>query len=552
MAQEKVIAERQTIRTFLEQLATYVSLFTPLLTALIAWQGLKETKYIFLFYAVLPLVLGATWLRSQYRVAKTKIKKEGIVQQPAWLWKLITNKIPHKSEQLLDSQVMVFVPPSKEEHALRLHEEYNNDGNHILLFHYIPEPIDNFVDEDQGRVSFNGEVRSLETLAEEMNECAALILLDDIKWEQKYGRTLLLVEEWTKRHTVRPVMSVRLDGRGTLNYSWSHIEEIVNPNHSLKNKLLAQSTNRGAKWFWQARLYRRIVLWTLGLALIFSMASFLISYRWQHNAKTAEQEATTKVQVLEAEVEKFNKLIYSDPSSQQEISRAFEHFRADLQIPEAERLRQLLQVYANQIKLTLVGASNQTEAVSGNVIMFSVKKMAGDKEWRIQEVAATRIPPNRKSFLVKLRGENETSDILGLVSCSVASRAFILWSGDWKGNDVKTTNIEAWDLQGNKIGYFDGESISIKNNRCKYQPRIIEDLHRRILCAPAGLDLNSNEISPAGAICIEYTEGLKFLNEPWVRQTIIRYGSSLSFESWDKALLGESNQNGLNPAKRKQ
>lgn len=539
MTQEKVIVERHTIKSFLGELATYVSLLTPLLGALIAWQGLRETRYVFLFYAILPLVLGFIWLISQYQLAKNKIKKEGSVQRPAWLWKLITNKIPHKSEQLLDSQVMVFVPPSKEAHALRLHEEYNNDGSHILLFHHIPEPTNGIIDEDQGRICHGGEVRSLETLAEEMNECAALILLDDTKWE-KYERTMRLVEEWTKRHTVRPVMSVHLDGRGTLNYSWNRIEDLVKPNRSLKNRLLAQSANRGAKWFWQARLYRRIVLWTLSLTLIFSLSSFFISYYQQQKARKEVQAATDLANKQESKANTFEKIVYSPPSAQQEISRAFEKFRTDSRRPEAERFRRLLQVHADQIRQTLAGASGEIEAISGNVMMFSVKTI-GQREWSIHEVAATRIPPNDKPFTVKLLEENQTTNIDGLVACAVVSRAFILWSGEWKGKSVSTTNLEAWNLQGNRIGDFLDGTIIIDNKRCKYAERTVEDLHRRILCAPVGLDLNSDKITPAGAICVEYTQDLKFLDENWVRQTIARYGISLSFESWDKALLGKNN-----------
>lgn len=533
MLQENVAVQRRTIKSFLGELATYVSLLTPLLGALIAWRGLGETNYFFLFYAVLPLVVGIIWLVSQYRLAKNKIKKDGVVQRPAWLWKLITNKIPHKSEQLLDSQVMVFVPPTKEAHAVRLAEEYNSDGNHILLFHYIPEPINGVIDEQQGQISHNGEPRSLETLAEEMNECAALILLDDTKWE-KYQRTMDLVEEWTKRHTVRPVMSVHLDGRGTLNYSWNRIEDILRPNHSLKNRLLAQSANRGAKWFWQARLYRRVVLWTLSLALIFSLVSFFISYNWHRDASK-----------LEDEVNIFSKIISSDPSAQQETSRAFNNYRSTPETPEPERLRKLLQVHANQLRTTLVSASGQPEAIYGNVIMFSVKKIQ-DRKWHVQEVAASRIAPyDGVYFPVEWHPENVTSDIKGIVSCAVVSHAFILWSGEWEGKEVKTTDIKAWDLEGKKNGTFDKSNgkYNINNYRCEYIKQKEEDLHRRMLCAPVGVDLNSDKV-PAGAICVSYTQDLKFLEEEWVRHTIARYGSTLSFASWEQALPGTDKDGG--------
>lgn len=540
MPQEKMFVERRTIRSSLEEIVTYLSLlsfFSPFLGGFIFWQGFIE-RNIALLSAVLPLIMGISWLVSQYRRAKDRMIKEGIVQRPAWLWKFITNKVPHKSEELLDSQVMVFVPPDKEEYAGQLDAEYNSDGRNLLLFHYIPKPAEGVIDEDQGRVSHGGEVRSLETLAQEMNECAALILLDDTNWE-KYGRTIKLVEDWTKRHTVRPVMSVRLGGRGTLNFSWNRIQDLLTPNRSLKNKLLTQAANRGARWFWQARLYRRIVIWTFAIALIFSSTSFFLSYIWQRKARTASEEAQGKAVKLGNDVNILNKIVYSPPSAEQDISRALQKFRSDMRMPEADRLRQLLQVHAYQIRATLAGASGQPEAISGNVIMFWVKKTDRNK-WNIGEVVATRIPPNDQDFQVELQ-EKKVTEVHGLVGCAVVSRAFILWSGEWKGKDVTTTDIEAWDLAGNKIGERAGEKILIENNLCDYQKRPKEDLHRRILCAPVGLDLNSNEINPAGAICVEYTTPLDFLGESWVRQTISRYGSSLSFESWDKALPPRNN-----------
>lgn len=560
MIQENVAYQRHTIKTFLQVLATYVSLLTPLIGAFLAWRGLTEAKYIFLFYAFLPPAVAFVWLRSQYRLAKARMEKDGVVQHPAWLWKLITNKIPHKSEQLLESQVMVFVPPTKEAYASRLDEEYNADGNHVLLFHYLPGQIDDGVDEGRGRISYDGEVRSLETLASEMNECAALILLDDTKWHEEYPKTLEVVEGWTKRHTVRPVMSVHLEGRGTLKYSWSRFEDLVRPPHSLKNRLLAQAANRGAKWFWQATLNRRIVLWVLGTALLTAIVAL---YFWQQ-AETMEDYVAT-----------YEKINSTDSSAKQETARAFTTFRRDLPRPvamdwptpsavdsaipiptsssaplpkpkpEGERLRVLLRVYADQIRTTLASASGQVDAITGSVMMFAVQHREDlsrqEDTWRIEEVAATRIPPNQNPFFATLKKKKDKSDptpkvISGMVICAVVNRAFVLWSGEWNEKTVNTTNIQAWDLTGKSVGAFYQHRILIDDNLCEYAERTKEDLHRTMLCAPVGQDLNSVEIAPAGAICVSYTQDVKFLNEKWVRETIARFGTSLSFAWWDTAL----------------
>jgi hypothetical protein len=527
MHRPNIITPPHTFRSFLEELATYVSLFTPLLGALIALWGLSEANYLFLLYAVLPMLIGIVWLFSQYRRAKFIMAREGVVQRPAWLWRLLTNKIPHKSEQLSDSLVMVFVPPNKESYATQLEEEYNRNGNHILLFHFIPQPENGEIDEDKGTVSVGGEIRPLTTLMDEMNDCAAVVLLDDTKWGT-YAQTMKVVEDWTKRHTVRPV---HVEGRGTLNYSWNRLEDLVGNNHSLKNRLLAQSANRGARWFWQARLYRRIVLWTLGLACLFSLATLLIT----RNAVMVKKRTADQNTQLEKSVSTLDKIVSSDPSGQQDISRAFEAYRTSLDKPESERLRLLLKVHADQMVKTLVAASGRVEAVSGNAMMFSVEAVSNGN-WTIREVAATRIPPSDEAFAVPLNPSDQTTDIDGIVSCAVVSRAFILWSGKWNGNNVETTNMEGWDLEGKPTGSFQDGKLNIGNYRCKYAKRPREDLHRRILCAPVGLDLNSYPTKPAGAICVTYSQDVAFLNESWVRQTIARYGSSLSFASWERAL----------------
>src|ERR1041385_7915336 len=131
MPHEKIFVERRTIRITLEEIVTYLSLLSLPPSLWGVWQGFIERNFFILLYTVLPLLLGLLWLFWQYRRAKDRMIKEGIVQRPAWFWKFITNKIPHKSEELLDSQIMVFVPPAKEEYALQLADEYNKDGRNI-------------------------------------------------------------------------------------------------------------------------------------------------------------------------------------------------------------------------------------------------------------------------------------------------------------------------------------------------------------------------------------------------------------------------------------
>jgi hypothetical protein len=213
--------------------------------------------------------------------------------------------------------------------------------------------------------------------------------------------------------------------------------------------------------------------------------------------------------------------------------------------PEGERLRDLLGRYANQIRTTLATASGQVDSITGNVMMFAVQRKEDttrrEMTWRVEEVAATRIAPNQIPFFATLRTPKDENDhtsiaIEGMVICAVVNRAFVLWTGEWNEKTVTTTYIQAWDLIGNPVGMFYGERIFIDDTVCKYAERKKEDLHRAMLCAPVGQDLNSIDIAPAGAICVSYTQDVSFLNATWVRETIARYGTALSFAWWDTAL----------------
>src|ERR1700755_1308113 len=112
-------AAPRTIKTFLQELLTYGALLTPLLGPPLAWLGIgidEKTLAWIIYAAVLPL-LGLSWLVYQFRQAKSTIEAKGTVQRPAWLWRLLTNRITHNSEQLQQAQIMVIVPPGKDREA---------------------------------------------------------------------------------------------------------------------------------------------------------------------------------------------------------------------------------------------------------------------------------------------------------------------------------------------------------------------------------------------------------------------------------------------------
>lgn len=537
MSQNNAGAQSLTIKSFLQELATYAALLTPVASIALAWFGVSAENYNQLIYAAALISTGLSWLYIQYNKAKKKIEKDGIVQRPAWLWRFVTNKIPHQKHQLSQSQIMVFVPPGKEAEADKLKERHQHDGNHVLLFHHIPYAQNDIVDEEKGLTAPNGEMRSLEMLATEIEACTALALLDDCCWKKNYPKTLEIVENWSLKHTVRPVISVHLSGRGTLNYSWSHLDELTEMNHSLINSLLFQSANRGTEWYWQAELYRKIVLWTTGLALILFVVSLAVAYSNWNQAKTLE----TRVVSLE-------KLSLIRHSVQQEIARSFHLFRTDLIMPYESRFQRLLKDNAAHLKTLLISTSNQSDASEANVIMFAVTKK--NKTWKIQEVAATRLPPNDQPFTQEeeMSINGQLQNIEGIVTCAIMSRSFVLWSGEATGLNAKTTNLQGWDMAGNVAGKYDSvnQQMEIGSYRCSYKPRDKENLHKRLLCAPVGLVTTSSEMIPSGAVCISSPNEQIFFEEDWLRRTVLRFGDFLSFDSWEKAIInsaGESTEN---------
>lgn len=531
MSQDNTAPQSFTLKSFLQEVTTYVALLTPILSIILTWFGISAANYNQLIYAGALILLGLSWLIFQYKEAKNKIEKYGAVQRPAWLWRFITNKIPHQSQPISQSQIMIFVPPGKEIEAEKLKDRHKDDGNHVLLFHHIPSPQDDVIDEEKGLVSPNGELRSLEMLAKELEKCTALALLDDCFWETKYPNTLGVIENWSAQHTVRPIISINLEGRGTLNYSWIQLDDLTKPNDSLINRLLMQTTNRGEQWYWQAELYRKIALWLVGSALTLFIASLALAYWYRNQAKTHE----TRVASLE-------KLSLIKHSTQQEIARSFSLFRTDLNVPYASRFQRLLKDNATHLKTFLVSASNQSEVSEAEVVMFAVKK--NEKTWWIKEVAATRPPPNDLPFKQETLPiiSNQLQDVEGIVTCAIMSRSFILWSGEGKGLEAKTINLQAWDVAGNTAGKYDSntQKLQIGNYSCSYKPRDKENIHKRLLCVPVGLVTTSSEMIPSGAVCVSSPNALDFLSDDWLRRTILRFGDSLSFDSWEKAILESS------------
>ncbi len=513
---------RKTLASRLEEAATYVSLLTILLCPPLAWLGIgvDDKKLTWMIYAVLLPIFGVFWLIFQYRRAKYNLEIEGKVQRPAWLWRLLTNRIPHKSQQLHYAQVMVIAPPGREKEATQLKEAYNRGGTYILQFHCIPEPINGQLNEDKGHTLHGKDVRTLNTLAKEMDGCAAIALLDDGSLEN-YKRTMKVVLQWSIKHTVRPIISIKLEGRGTLNYSWCYLVDVAEVDQALPNRLLAQAANRGAEWYQQAKINRRLVF---GLAIItfaVSTFSFYVGYvNW------------TRANLLW-------RLVKVEPQEQVGVTRSLATFRNNSSAAGQARFQPLLQESAGQLRETLMRTSGESNASSISVIMFAVTEQKNDQQGsalNFKEIAATR-PLRYVPFPV----DNRAPEIRGIVGCAVARRGFVLWTGNSWGNQYSTSNIQAWDLQDREIGLYRPEkgSLELENYICSYKHSPEDDPRKRLLCAPVGLADDSSG-QPTGAICVSAPEELRFLAEPWVRHAILRFGNALSFESWEKAILENS------------
>lgn len=517
-------ASRITLKAFLQELATYVSLLSPLIGPPLAWfgVGIEDKNLAWLLYVGLLPIIGISWLIYQYKRAKDRIEEEGIVQRPTWLWTLLTNRITHRSQQLQDMQVMVMVPPSKEDDADNLSTVYNQANRYSLLFHHIPQPVGGKLDEDLATVRPGGAIRSLKDLSRQLDDCAAIVLLDDCHWG-KYVRTMDVVQKWSIKHTVRPIMSIRLEGLGNLNYSWCLLSDATVDGQALPNRLLVQAANRAAEWHQQSRLNRRLALWLAAVSFIILLG------------------ATAAVYITWRRADILSRAIRIEPTEQLEIAWSSKVFRDNSQPANGDLFKLLLEINAKQLAGKLARASGLSDPSSLSVVMLAVGESPREPQsmpLKVQEVAATRAHVSIP-FEVDLNGH----EMKGIASCVVAKQAFVLWTGDSSGTTVTTSNIQAWDLQGRSIGKYSNGAILFDDNKtCSYYTKPVQsppdkpdDPRQQLLCGPVGLADNS-QARPTGVICVSSTNTLDSLTESWVRYSILHAGNSLSFAPWHIAL----------------
>jgi len=266
-----------------QAIGTYISLITggATLLALIFIPVAKWLGYAFdapsVFALAALILLPLSYLAYQYRKQVYNIEVTGKAQRPRWFWEILTHRISHKPEQLIKGIVMVVVPSRARGNVDQLKEIHNKNDEFNLLFHILPEAdSDGKINEDAGE-SQHHENRSLVDLQGTLESCAGIVLLDDGRWktyEESHPKTWKVVNDWSNTFTFRPLMSIRIQGEGTLKYSWCNLNEVKLNNQALLSTLLKLAAERARAWFDQATAQRRlflVVALTLGLALTLSV-----------------------------------------------------------------------------------------------------------------------------------------------------------------------------------------------------------------------------------------------------------------------------------------
>ena len=432
---------------------------------------------------------------------------------------------------------MVLVPPRRHTEATTLARLYNREGVYNLIFHCVPEPIDNEINEDKGRSAPNGPPRTLKALLSELEMCQAAVFLDDCNWKDKYPLTLKVVQDWTIGHTERPIISIHLDGRGDLIYNWCHLAALTrNDPEALHSRLLAQATKRGAQWYGQARDYRWVFLRLACVALVFSVSFSIVTIYLWHRGAAFEKQAERQGELL-------RRLTDVTDGDQNAAAKALAIFRADSHPDHWDSVQKLLKDNAYQIKAHIERISRPNGANNVSVSMFTV--YMENSVVKIHEVAASR--EELKGQTYNFDTDLNQKEITNIVACSVIQGAFVLWSGD--SSQGRTDKIEAWSLQGRPLRDYgnDPTRLDLGRQACRYlfpgvatptthasTPQEQDVLQKRLLCAPSGSTFNFHEPGN-GAICVSVPDDGEFLSESWVRLLLIRFGNALSFSPWENS-----------------
>ena len=436
------------------------------------------------------------------------------------------------------------VPPGNATEAAELSKTCNHksaedlcEGQHNLLFHYVPDKKDGrLLNEDEGYLEPGGATRTLEDLSIDLVNCAAVVLLDNGEWEREYPRTLKVIQDWSVEHTEWPVVSIHINGIGRLIYSWCLLEAVTGENNqALYSRLLAQATTRGGQWYKQARRNRWLAIRFALTTLVVSLVAVFLSYSFWKRGSEYKHQAEAKAAMLTGLTSTGGR-----GSEQVIAAKSLAVFRNDSKPADMQALKKLLDESARQIKAVIERNSGASDV---SVSMFSVT--VDKSSIVVDEVAASR--PGFTSSPYIFDTDLKNYEQWSIVDCAIVQGAFILWSGNSQSNS--TTYIQGWDIDGSDIGPYDSKNNRLVTGRhvCSYQfegamkPQEIpqkaggKDVpQRRLLCAPAGSTFNIHEPGN-GAICVSVPHDVAFLSEPWVRFTLVRFGNALSFSPWGKS-----------------
>jgi hypothetical protein len=479
---------------------------------LTAW-GIQVPERVITAWLLAPVlfVVGGAGLLHQSRLARKQLERDGTAPPPALLWTLVHNRVLHRTRELVDAHAMILVPQGCDGYARNIAESSGAAVGIDLHFHYMAGSSAHPQREQEGgAVEIGGALRTLEQLRRELDDCAALILLDDSNWNT-YPATLAIVHDWAMRYSARPVIAIRLEGRGTLNYSWAHLHDVTRTRSAIFVHLLRQAISRGEQWNRQARANRWVALSLTGVALALGVigSSGTLYYRSKYH----------RLNVVDAVT----------PNGQRELLLAASSIRTG-GLDRDSLWQRLLVDHATNLKNTLEVAAPSSQPNGRSVVLFAVWKTNGDST-AIREVAATRRFSQTVTFTIGPKAE----EIRGIVACAIASGTTVLWHGGLvDGKDsVETRRIRAWNAEGDAAGDFREGSLHLPNKRtCTYRQSNDElagdDRRRWLWCAPIGADVG------AGAVCISSNNEREILHEAWIRNVVQRIGTATGMFDWKR------------------
>lgn len=238
--------------------ATFPMLLAALITVVCALFNVHAYLKEALTFILILFLVVSIWFYESYKEAKSKIKSGGMVISPKWLWTLIFNDIPKGKEDVDTNTVSIAV----------VYNSLSQVAGNILKKIKTANPYIHIHEVD---LASDGITQELET---EVVEGFYILYSKEVNDDKK---ALILINEWAKRNSDKPILYVDIHGKGNdLTYGKIAAAEGVKG----FEKMLVRATKRAKGWRKIANANRMVASIAI-LLFILTLAS-LIVIRWYY------------------------------------------------------------------------------------------------------------------------------------------------------------------------------------------------------------------------------------------------------------------------------